>query len=77
VADLQGFSISTLAAQNGIPRFQVKAVLTDPQTGAIRADFTGSSAINFPDVLATLTAPQRLELVQLIANWLLHTRAGL
>ncbi len=60
-----------------MPRHQLSGVLTDPRTGAILADFTGANVVNFPDVLLSLTVAQRRALLDLVLNWLLHTRAGL
>ncbi|CAB4174320.1 hypothetical protein UFOVP1028_28 [uncultured Caudovirales phage] len=58
------------------PRFTITAKVYD-NDGTLLADFTGASALSFPGVVTTLTAAQQVELAQLIAQWLVTTKAGL
>lgn len=76
--DLQQFSITPQASASvTVPRALIAAKVTDSQTGATLADFTGANALQFPAVIATLTAADRLELAQLVADWLIKKKAGL
>lgn len=78
MADLQALSVTALgSASVNVPRATISALVTDSQTGAILADFTGANAIAFPAVLAQLTAAQRRDLIDLVVPWLVRTRAGL
>jgi hypothetical protein len=38
---------------------------------------SGANALIFPNLLANLTAAERLELLNLIVFWMMHKRAGL
>lgn len=76
--DLVGFTITPLSSASvNVPRATIAAKIVDSTTGALIHDFTGANALTFPAVLTTLTAADRLELAQLIANWLLYRVAGL
>lgn len=77
--DFLNFKITALGAANvNVPRAQIEATIVDSQNQAtVLADFTGANALIFPAVIGTLTAAQRLELAQLLAGWLLRTKAGL
>jgi hypothetical protein len=77
--DFLNFLITPLgSASINVPRAQIEAKVVDSSNQSqIIADFTGANALIFPAVIATLTAPQRLELARLIADWLLRTKAGL
>lgn len=76
--DLQNFSITHLGAANiNVPRFTVSAKITDSTTGAVLFDFTGANAITFPNSLSAATQADRVELAQMIANWMLYKKAGL
>ena len=74
--DLQNFSITAASAVNvNVPRFTIQCQVV--QGTNILADFTGANAIQFPSVLSTLSAAQRRELVDLIANTIIYQKAGL
>jgi hypothetical protein len=77
--DFLNFLITPLgSASVNVPRAQIEAKVVDSANQqTVIADFTGANALIFPAVIATLTAPQRLELAQLIAGWLIRTKAGL
>jgi len=79
VPDLLEYAITPLAAAAvTVPRATIAARIVDSTNQSIvLADFTGANALSFPGVLTTLTAAQRQELVQMIATWLLMTKAGL
>lgn len=79
MADFLNFQITALgSASVNVPRAQIEAKVVDSSNQqTVIADFTGANALIFPAVVATLTGPQRLELAQLIAGWLLRTKAGL
>lgn len=76
--DLQNFTVTAQAAANiNVPRFTISCTVTDSQTGAVLADFTGANAITFPGVLTTLTAQQRRDLLDLIVTKIIFQKAGL
>ena len=76
--DLQDSSVSRQGAANiNVPTHQITGRLTDSSTGATLADFTGTNAITWPGVLATLTSEQQDEIAQNVANQLLFWKAGL
>ena len=75
--DLQGFTITAQSAANvNVPRATISCTVLDATTGAVLADLTGANAIQWPGVIATLTAADRRELAQLIATWLVRKVAG-
>lgn len=78
MTDLLDFKITPLAtASVNVPRAQIEARVVDSRTQqTVIADFTGANALVFPAVIATLTAAERLELANLIAEWLVRTKAG-
>lgn len=74
--DIQNFSITANSAVNvNVPRFTITATVFDGP--AVVADFTGANSLVFPAVLATLTAQQRRDLIDLIANTLIQMKAGI
>ena len=77
--DILQFQITPLASASvNVPRAQIEGKVVDSTNQqTVIADFTGANALVFPAVIATLTAQQRLDLAQLIAGWLLRTKAGL
>ena len=73
--DLTSFSITPLAsAPVTVPRATISGKVINPITKAVLADFTGANALTFPNVLGSLTAAERLELVEMIAHWLVQKR---
>lgn len=58
------------------PRFTITAKVYD-DAGNVVADFTGAKALSFPGVVTTLSAAQQVELAEMIAMWLIRTKAGL
>lgn len=77
--DLKNFSVTALSnATISVPRAQLsgQVVSSDP-TQTVIADFTGANAVVFPNVLGSLSVSDRLELVELIATWLLKKRGVL
>jgi len=79
MADFLQFQITALSSANvNVPRATIEALVVDSDDQSIViADFTGVNALNFPGVITTLTAAQRLELARMIAGWLLRVKAGL
>lgn len=76
--DLSQFSITPNGTANvNVPRAIIAAKILDSGSGAVLSDFTGVNALNFPGVLSTLTAAQRLEIAQDVANKILFMKAGL
>lgn len=76
--DFQQFDVQTLGSVSvTLPRFQISVKVTDSQTGATIADFTGANAFVFPGVLATLTAAQRRTILDDIVARLIRMKAGL
>lgn len=73
--DLKTFTITKLAnASVTVPRWTLSGQLVDSGTGAVLADFTGANTVAFPGILATLTAAQQDELIQMVAVWLLQKK---
>ena len=71
--DLQNFTVTAIgSASVNVPRFTISGQITDSRTGAVLRDFTGANAITFPNVLGTLTAAQRLKVLDLLAEALLR-----
>ena len=78
MADLQNFSVTTASAVSVVvPRFTIQAKVVDSQSGATLADYTGGSALQFPSILATLSAQQRQDIIDLIATLIINQKAGL
>ena len=76
--DIQNLTITPLAnASISVPRFTIAGTVNDSRTGAVLFDFRGANAITFPNFLGTLTAAQRLEVIDLILEYLIHKRTGL
>lgn len=77
MADIQNFLITPLTNANiNVPRARIEATVNDSNTGTILADFTGVNALIWPGVVSTLSAEERRELVDIIAIWLIHKKAG-
>lgn len=74
--DLKNFTITPLTnASMSVPRFTISGqVVSSDATQTVLADFTGANAVTFPNVLTSLSAADRLELVEFIAVWLLRKR---
>lgn len=74
--DLKDFAITPLTnATFSVPRVQISGrVVSSDATQTVIADFTGVNAVTFPNILGPLSAADRLELVELIATWLLRKR---
>lgn len=76
MADLQKFSITAMSATSiSLPRTKIEAQLIE--NGVILADFTGSDALIFPTVIATLSTTEQAELIDMIATWIIYKKAGL
>jgi len=79
MADLKNFSITAMPnVALSVPRAQISGlVVSSDATQTVLADFTGANAVIFPTVLGSLSAADRLELVELLATWLLRKRGVL
>jgi len=78
MADIQGFKITPLASASvTVPRATIEGRFTDSQTGETLVDLTGANAVTFPNYLSSLSAADRQELIQMVAHWLLHKKAGM
>lgn len=75
--DLQNFSVvrNGSATINNAPRYTISCQVTNSQTGALIRNFTGANALTFPQVLGNLTEAERVEMIELIANWLIDKRS--
>jgi len=78
--DLLGFSVvrnGTVSLPNA-PTWLISGLIvdSDDQTNVLR-DFTGSSAVSFPQVLGNFTAAQQDDFVQNVVMDLLSKRFGL
>lgn len=78
MADFQNVVVTSQAAANvNVPRYSVSVQVTDSTTGALLADFTGANAIQWPGVLATLTAEQRRAILEMVLTYVVRVKAGL
>ncbi len=64
--DLQNFAVArtTNATITNAPRWTISGQITNSKTGALIRDFTGASALTFPQVFALFSAADQDELVQ-------------
>lgn len=75
--NIQNFTITPQSASNiNVPRATITAQVFDATTNALLADFTGGNSLQFPSVLSTLTADQRAQLINDIAQEIVLMRAG-
>ena len=74
--DVMEFSVTRISnASVSLPRWTIAGKLVDSKTQKqVIADFTGANAITFPQILTSLTAAERDEMVQMIVMWLLQKR---
>jgi len=74
--DLVGFSMTRISnASVSLPRWTIAGKLVNSQDQSqVIADFTGANAVTFPQVLGSMTAAERDEMVQMIVLWLLAKR---
>lgn len=73
--DLRDFVITKLTnATMSVPRYQI-ACRVYSDRGQLLRDFTGANALIFPNVLANLSEAERVEMIELIANWVIDKRA--
>lgn len=85
MANIQQFTVVRNGTVNisAFPRYTITARVEEvnPATGlmetVVGGDMTGANALTFPGVLTTLTAAQRDDFVQMVATWLVRTKAGL
>lgn len=76
--DFQNYSVTRRSAVNvNVPRYEIQVRVTDSNTGATIADFTGANALMWPGVLSTLTAEQRDVLIDQIASMIINMKAGI
>jgi hypothetical protein len=76
--DLAQFTITPLNAKNiSVQRALISTLIVDSNTGETLVDMTGANAIQFPEVISSLTDSQRAELIEMVAHWLVITRSGL
>lgn len=75
--DLQQFAITKLSnlTITNAPRYQISCRVTNSNTGATIRDFTGANALTFPQVLGQLSEAERVEMIELIANWIIDKRS--
>lgn len=59
-----------------LQQFTVSVQVTNSQTGAVLADFTGANVLVWPNVLATLTVTQRRELIERVMWDVIRRRSG-
>lgn len=73
--DIQNYSVVVGANQSvTIPRLTISGKIVDSSSGAVLHDFTGANAAVFPAILATLTAQQQLDVVELIVLYILKVK---
>ena len=74
--DLMEFSVTRISnASVSLPRWTIAGKLVSSQDHSqVIKDFTGANAVTFPQVLSSLTAAERDELVRDITMWLLQKR---
>ncbi len=79
MASLQEYVVTDTGRKNipgSMPTFTIAGKVYD-NAGTLVADFTGANAISFPAVVATLTDAEIATLKQMVAMWLILTKAGL
>lgn len=79
MADLMGFSVTKVGTvQATIPVVTISCTVVDSaDQSKVLADFTGANAISFPTVWKTLSADEKDEFADMVADWLIRTKAGL
>jgi hypothetical protein len=78
MADLQNFRVTAGdAATVTVPQHTIEGELVDSTSGATLANYTGDDALRWPSVLSTLTADQRDEIAQTVAQRLIQMKAGI
>lgn len=77
--DLANFSVvrNGTVSLPAAPTWRISGLVIDSKTGAVLRDFTGANAVDFPQVLGTLTQAQQDELVQSWVLAILSKRFGL
>lgn len=65
------------AASISAQRFTIECQVLDSDTGGVLADFTGANALQWPNVLASLTGAQRRAMIEAIMFRIIRQRAGL
>lgn len=79
MARLQEYLITDTGRKNvpgSVPTFSIAGRVYD-DAGTLVADFTGANAISFPAVLVTLTDAEMRILEEMVATWLILTKAGM
>jgi hypothetical protein len=77
MADINQFAVIPEGSSSQVTtqRHQITALITED--GQTIADFTGGSALSFPEVLDTIESDKRLELITDIASRIVRIKAGL
>jgi hypothetical protein len=78
LAQLQQYSVTQTGKKNipNCPTFTIAGLVYN-DAGVQVANFTGGAALEFPAVLATFTEAQVLALTDMLAHWVILTKAGL
>jgi hypothetical protein len=71
--DVQPYSTAQINTQT----HTIASMVTDSDTGATLADYTGDNALIWPMVLNTLTPEQQLYIVQQNAMMIIKMKAGI
>lgn len=59
-----------------MPSATISGKITDSTTGTVLVDFTGPNAIQFPQIMATLTAAQRSTFIDVLVDFLVNAKTG-
>lgn len=77
MADRQQFTVTLGNNVNvAMPSAVIAGKITDSTSGAVLSDFTGANAIQFPQIVSTLTAAQKRQLVDLLVDFLVNVKTG-
>lgn len=77
--DIQNFSV-TLGNPKAVvlPRWTIQAKVTESDFPfTVLHDFTGANAIEFPEVINTLSPYHREQMIHMLSIWLVRVKAGL
>lgn len=77
MADINQFAVipDSSASQVTTQRHQITAIITEGAN--VIADFTGGNSLSFPEVLDTIAAEKRVELITDMASQIVRIKAGL
>lgn len=80
MANISQITVTAAGTQtfNNFPKYTIEFKITSSEPGdnTVLHDFTGNNAFKFPQDLAGLTEVQRIEIVRMIAEYLIQKRVS-